>query len=215
MALIMSCGRITKGSVPICDELPEGGTRARLILINWDDVRFIFENNGVITSIELYPGKVAYEFLGFNADVKKSDDVVKLTTLKSRFRHATSFIIYENDQPQKTNIKGLVKGRFLAITESKGHEDNCIEVLGRDCGIAIVGGVIRDAYENGGMFTINLSTPDNGVEFERKLPQTLSATYEEGLVIIEGLLNNFDDWILETGFWDDLGFWRDGSLWID
>ena len=24
-----------------------------------------------------------------------------------------------------------------------------------------------------------------------------------------------DDWILRTGFWDDVGFWRDDKLWID
>jgi hypothetical protein len=211
----MSCGRIDKGSSPDCDNLPEGGTRARLILINWDDVRFVFESNGVITSIELYPGKVAYEFLGFRDDVGKSDDVVSLANLKNRFRHSTSFVIYENDQPQKTNIKNITKGRFLAITETLGHEDSCIEVLGKECGLAIVGGVIRNAHENSGMFTINLSTPDNGVEFERKLPQNLGTTYEDGLTIIDGLLNNFDDWILKTGFWDDTGFWRDSKIWID
>jgi hypothetical protein len=109
----------------------------------------------------------------------------------------------------------LVRGRFLAITESKGKEENSIEVLGKECGLAIVGGLIRDAQENGGMFTINLATPDNGVEFERKLPQNLGATYEDGLIIIEGLLGNLEDWILRTGFWDDSGSWRDGALWID
>jgi hypothetical protein len=185
----MSCGRITIGSQPNCNDLPEGGTRARLILINWDDIRFIFESGGTITSIELYDGKVGYEFLGFRSDVKKSDDVVSLSNLKNRFRHSTSFIIYENDQPQKTNIKNITKGRFLAITESLGQEENCIEVLGKECGLAIVGGVIRNAHENCGMFVINLSTPDNGVEFERKLPQNLGATYEEGLIIIDDLLS--------------------------
>lgn len=185
----MSCGRITRGSVPICDELPEAGTRARLVLINWDDIRFIFESNGIITSIELYPEKQAYEFFGFRADVKKSEDVVKPQTLKSRFRHATSFIIYENDQRQKTNIKCLVRGRFLAITENKGKDENSLEVLGKECGLAIVGGLIRDAHENGGMFLINLATPDNGVEMERKLPQNLGVTYEEGLAIIAGMIN--------------------------
>jgi hypothetical protein len=185
----MSCGRINIGSAADCDNLPEGGTRARIVLVNWDDVLFIYEFGGVITSIELYPGKVGYEFFGFRNDVKKSDDVVKTGNLKSRFVHAAGFVIYENDQPQKNNIKNIATGRFLTIVEGRGQDDNSIEVLGKECGLAIVGGVIRDAHENGGMFLLNLRTPENGVEFERKLPQNLGTTYEDGLSIIDGLLS--------------------------
>jgi len=82
-------------------------------------------------------------------------------------------------------------------------------------GLEIVGGTIRDAYSSSGLFTIDLSTPKNRVEFENKLPQNLGFTYEEGQLIIDSLLNPVDDWILRTGFWDDTGFWRDYKFWID
>lgn len=210
----MSCGRIDRGSEPDCDNLPEGGTRARLILMNYRDVESIDETNGVITAINLTPGAQAYEFLGFRTDVKKSDDVVK-TVLKSRFKHNVGFVVYELDQLQKNNIKALVRGRFIAIVENRGQDENSVEVVGKNVGLRIVGGTIRDAHENGGFFIINLATPENNAEFEKKLPQNLGYSYGEALAIIDGLLNPVDDWILRTGLWDDSGFWRDHKTWID
>lgn len=211
----MSCGSITRGSdVEDCNDLPEGGTEARLILFNWDDILLILESNGeggtsgnvwgpefddtfgpvvtvatgtgVITQIILYPGKKGYEFIGFRNDVKKSDEVVKHANLKNRFRHACSFVVYEVDQVQKNNLRDLVKGRFLAIVENKGKDENSLEVLGKTCGLSIVGGLIRDA--SSGVFIISLATPDNGIEFERKLPQNFGDSYATGLEMIGVLL---------------------------
>lgn len=179
-----------------CD-LPASGTRARLILINWDDVERYTELNGKITDIILYAGASGYEFLGFRNDVRKIDDVVKREQSNKRFKHSVGFVIYEVDQLQKNNIKDLVRGRFVAIVESKGKDDDSIEVLGKQCGLQIVGGQIRNAHENGAVFIINLTTPDNGVEFERKLPQTLGTSYTDGLEIIDDILEQaegvFDD----------------------
>lgn len=211
----MSCGTISRGSIPDCDNLPVGGTKARLILINWDDVLYILEGNdtlssgsvwgpefddtfgpivevgaglGVITSIVLKPGKQAYEFTGFRNDVKKSEETQKTTGNKKRFIHRCGFVIYEVDELQKLNIKDIAKGRFMAIVESKGEDPDSIELLGRDCGLQIVAGRIRDAYETQGVFVINLATPGNGVEYERKLPQTVGISYANGLEIIDGLM---------------------------
>lgn len=184
----MSCGRITIGSEPGCDDLPDAGTRARLILCNWSDVERIYTNDeGKIVNIILRIGKYGHEFLGFRSDVQKSDEVVRREQSKQRFTHAVSFVVYQQDQIQKTNLVNLVKGRFLAIVENKGKEVDSIEVLGRECGLQIVAGQIRNAYESGGMFTIGLATPDNGVEFEKKLPQTLGISYQNGLDIIDSL----------------------------
>lgn len=211
----MSCGSITKGSEPDCDNIPVGGTKARLILINWDDVLYILEGNdifgsgsvwddtfddtfgpvvvagaglGVITAIVLKPGRQAYEFIGFRNDVKKSEETQKTTGNKKRFIHRCGFVIYEVDQLQKLNIKDIAKGRFMAIVESKGEDPDSIELLGKDCGLQIVAGRIRDAYETQGVFVINLATPDNGVEYERKLPQTVGTSYANAVEIIDGLL---------------------------
>lgn len=186
----MSCKFINTGSEPDCADLPEAGTRARLILINYTDVvRMLVSDIGVILSVEMRPGTVGYEFLGFRNDVKKSDEVIKRDQSKNRFKHFVSFVVYDRGQPQKTNVVNMVKGRFIAIVENKGKDENSIELLGREVGLQIIDGTIRDAHESGGFFIINLSTPDNGVEFERKLPQNVGNTYDDGLAIIEDILN--------------------------
>lgn len=188
----MSCGRINTGSEPDCNEIPDAGTRARLVLMNYMDVeRVITSDDGVVISIEMKDGKQGYEFLGFRNDVKKSDDVVK-GKLKSNFRHNLSFVIYERDQIQKNNIKRITRGRFMAIIENKGKQADSIELLGKNVGLQIIGGLIRDAYSNGGMFVIELSTPQNNAEFEKKLPQTVGTSYENGLAIIESVLAGSD-----------------------
>lgn len=188
----MSCGRINTGSEPDCNDMLEAGTRARLVLMNYLDVeRVMTSDDGVVLSIEMKDGKQGYEFLGFRNDVKKSDDVVK-GKLKSNFRHNLSFIIYERDQLQKNNIKRITRGRFMAIIENKGKQADSVELLGKNVGLQIVGGLIRDAYSNGGMFVIELSTPQNNDEFEKKLPQTVGTSYENGLAIIESVLAGSD-----------------------
>ena len=208
----MSCGTITRGStIAECEELPPAGTRSRLILINFEDVVRIYTNDdqkivaitlrsqvsgGIELDAELDAefsdavifGAGGFEFTGFRNDVKKSEEVVKREKSKQRFTHSVGFVVYEVDQLQKTNLKRMARGRFLAIVESKGETEDSIEVLGRECGLQIVEGQIRNAHENGGVFIINLATPDNGVEFERKLPQTLGTSYENGLSIIDDLL---------------------------
>lgn len=195
----MSCGRITQGSVITeCDDLPQSGTRARLILLNYEDVRRIYTNDdGKIVEIELAPNTNGYEFTGLRNDVRKSEESQKTTQNKKRFAHRCGFVIYEVDQIQKLNIKDIARGRFIAIVESKGEDEDSIELLGRDCGLAIVGGQIRNAHETNGVFVINLSTPDNGIEFEKKLPQTIGTSYQNGIDIIEGLLTPSD------GIFDD------------
>jgi hypothetical protein len=185
----MEIGLITVGSAPDCDNLPPAGMSTRLILANYIDVQKIYSDDDQrIVSIEMVPGKFAYEFFGFRRDVEKSDEVVRREKSKQRIKHFLSFVIYDNSQQQKNNIRNVVTGRLIAIVENNGKNDNSLELLGRECGLSIVDGQIRNAYENGGVFTINIGTPDNGIEFERKLPQTLGISYEDGLGIIDDIL---------------------------
>lgn len=223
----MSCGTITRGSsVAECDELPPAGTRSRLILINYDDILIIYTNDdqkiisivlrsqsvgGIDLNAELNAsftslstgGAGAFEFIGFRNDVKKSEEVVKREKSKQRFIHSVSFVVYEVDQLQKTNIKNMARGRFLAIVESKGQGDDSIEVLGKECGLQIVDGQIRNAHENGGVFVLSLATPNNGVEFERKLPQTLGTSYGHGISIIDDLLEEEPEVPTGEGIFDE------------
>lgn len=220
----MSCGTLTRGSTAGCDLAP-AGTRARLILINHSDIVKIYTNDdGKIIRIVLQTGLsggiefdfeldalfgsdtlstlTAYEFTGFSNDVKKSEETEKTQQHKKRFRHNCSFVVYETDQLQKANLKALAKGRFLAIVESNGETEDSIEVLGRDVGLSILEGEVRNATT--GVFVLNLSTPDNGVEWERKLPQTLGVSYQNGLNIIDELLGgSSEEPVVGEGIFDE------------
>jgi len=191
----MSCGFITIGSTPDCDNLPLAGLSTRLILINFDDISAIYESEIGVVSIGMKEGKVGYEFFGFRNDVKKLEEVAQSDSSKNRFKHALNFVIYEADQTQKLNIERLSKGRFVAIVEKKGKEDDSFEMLGRQCGLEMMTGQIRTSEQ--AVFTINLSTPDNRVEFEPRLPQTVGETYSEGVDIIDEVIGGV---IPEGGF---------------
>lgn len=175
------CGSIDKGSSVDCDEIPVGGTRARLLVANIDDiVSYTETGDGTITAITLDSGKFFYEFMGFRNDVKHSQDVIKPDIGIPKFKHNVGWVVYENTQIQKNNVENLVRGRFVAIVENKGKDANSFELVGKDVGVEIVAGPIRNAHENGGFFVISLSTPDDQNETENKLPQTVLVTNYAG-----------------------------------
>jgi hypothetical protein len=194
----MSCGFIDIGSSADCDNLPVGGTRARLILFNYDDVSSFTETDGIVTSITLYVGRLGYEFLGFRDDVGKSEEVVKPEIGMPMFKHLIGFTIYEDEQAQKNNIEQLSRGRFIAIVENKGQDAQSFEIVGKNVGLEIVPGSIRNAHENGGFFVLSLATPEEDGEYETKLPQTFGTDYEETLEIIIGLITPGDGVFDET-----------------
>lgn len=174
----MACGTIDRGStIEECDDIPVGGTRARLLLANIDDIEGYTEDaNGIVTAIDLAVGAFIYVFTGFRNDVKKSEEVIKPDIGIPKFKHNTGFVVYENTQIQKNNVENIVRGRFVAIIENRGKDANSFEVVGKGVGVEIVAGPIRNAHENGGFFVISLSTPDDQGELENKLPQTLLVT---------------------------------------
>jgi hypothetical protein len=187
----MGCGNITVGSAADCENLPSGGTRARLILVNIDDLQTdpsAFVENGTykITDVNLLPGRSGYTFTGFRNDMKKSDEVVNPGIGLNQFNHQISWVIYERTQAQKNNIEKLARGRFVAFAENKGRDDDAIECLGKDVGLEIVVGAIRNSHENGGFFMINLKTPEG--EFESKLPQTVGTSYDNGQDILDNIV---------------------------
>jgi len=187
----MACGSITRGSViEECADIPPGGTRARLLLANLDEVESYTEDvNGQITAITMIDDATFYEFTGFRNDVKKSEEVIKPEIGIPKFKHNVGWVIYENTQIQKNNIENIVRGRFVAVVENKGKDENSFEVVGKDVGLEIVAGPIRNAHENGGFFVIALSTPDDQGELEGELPKTLIVTdYAATLAYLETLL---------------------------
>lgn len=189
----MACGLITMGSaIDVCDDIAPGGTRARVILFNIDEIESFTEDaDQNVTAITLTDGATGYEFTGFRNDAKKSEEVIKPDIGLPKFKHNAGFVVYENTQLQKNNIENIARGRFVAIVENKGKSVDSIEVIGKEVGLEIVAGVIRNAHENGGFFVISLSTPDDQGELEGKLPQTLlvaGSSYAANLAYLEALL---------------------------
>lgn len=180
----MSCGSITMGSTPDCDNLPLGGTRARVGVWNYDDVLSITEDqNGRVTGVTLAPGATGYVFTGFRNDVQKSEEVVNPGIGINQFRHLCRWVVYSREQEQKNNVERLSKGRFIVVVENRGKDDDAFEVLGLGVGVEIVAGAIRNAYENGGFFVLNFATPEG--EFESKLPQSLGTDYSDAVSLFE------------------------------
>lgn len=174
---------ISIGSEFNCDNPVQAGAVSVLRLFNFDDVvGYTMSSSGKILSITLAAGKTGYQFQGFRNDVKKAEEVIK-GNLLNRFIHRVSFVVYDMSENQKRNIKAMAKGRFVAITESNGKTADAFELLGKEAGLAMDEATIRDAYANGGLFVLNLSTPVD--ERERKLPQTVGTDYENALEIVE------------------------------
>lgn len=190
----MACGSITRGSEADCDDIPEGGTRARLLLANYDDVTDLPEDaDGNIIGIDLVDGAFLYEFLGFRNDVKKSEEVIKPDIGIPKFKHNAGFVIYERTQIQKNNVENIARGTFIAFIENKGKDADVFEVVGKGVGLKIVAGPIRNAHENGGFFVISLATADDEGDLENRLPQTLQIAgsgtiYQNNLSYLDALL---------------------------
>ena len=188
------CGAIDRGSSADCDNLPVGGTEARMIIMNTSDISgYDIDADGNITNITLKPGAFGYEFIGFRNDMKATQEALSVAVGPTRFKHGVGLNIYEMTQLQKNNIEKLARGNVVAIVENRGKDANAHEVFGKGVGLQIVPGVIRNAHENGGLYVLLLATPDGEGLTEPKLPQTLLVTgsgtaYEENLAFIETLL---------------------------
>lgn len=186
----MACDTIDLGSEADCDNLPTGGTRARIVVFNYDDIEGYTEDaNEQITAITLAAGATGYPFTGFRNDVKSSQDVIKPDTGIPKFKHTVGWVVYERTQIQKNNVEKLARGAFVCIVENKGKDSTSFEVVGKEVGVQIVAGPIRNAHENGGFFVMNLSTADDEGEMESKLPQTLLVNnYTTTLAYVDSLL---------------------------
>ena len=184
----MSCGYIDRGSNADCENLPPGGTRARFVVVNFEDITGWTEStaDGRITGFTQTSGTQGYEFTGFRNDMKKTDEVVNPGIGLNQLKHGCGWVIYERTQVQKNNIEKLVRGKFIVFAENKGKDADAFEVIGKDVGVEIVPGVIRNAHENGGFFVISMATAEG--EFESKLPQTLGTSYANAVTLIADLL---------------------------
>ena len=176
----MACDLIVLGSRPVCadDGTPlKSGTMPRLFLFNLTEVLSATESTttpNLLTAITMATNTVSYVFEGYKQDVKPTQEFVVPGNGGTMFKHAVNFIVYDITQLQKNNLQRMAKGRFVAIVENKGKNDESFEVYGLGSGMEIVPGVARDTNANGGGYIISLATPE--VESEPMLPQTLFTT---------------------------------------
>lgn len=187
----MACGNITVGSSADCNNLPTGGTRERLVLVNVSDLNSntAFTEDGTyrITDVNLIAGRSGYTITGFRNDIKYLTEVANPGIGLNMFLHGCGFVVYERTQAVKNElIEKVAKGRFVAFLENKGRDADALVCLGKDVGLEIVLGQIQNAHENGGFFMITLKTPEG--EFESKLPQTVGTSYSNGQDILDNII---------------------------
>lgn len=187
----MGCGNITVGSSADCDNLPSGGTRARLILVNIDDLNSTnaYTEDGLqrITDVNLIAGRSGYTITGFRNDIKFITEVASPGVGLNMFKHQCGFIVYERTQRVKNElVEKVAKGRVVAFIEQKGKDADALVCLGKDVGLEIVLGAIHNAHENGGFFMLTLKTPEG--EFESKLPQTVGSSYANGQDVLDNII---------------------------
>lgn len=174
------CGEITMGSSADCEDLPAGGTRAQVDLINFDDIESYTEVDGKITDIILKAGKFSYRFTGLSQSFKNSEDFSRSqTTGLGRLKHKITIIVYERAQEQKDNIKSMGNGRFVAVSYLRGEDADAIVLAGREVGLELQAGEIRNAHANDGFFVLNLATPEGDLENETAPMQSIFDTDQE------------------------------------
>jgi hypothetical protein len=185
----MGCGEITRGSAYDCDAPLYGGTRARLLLINKDDLSSYTTSTSTpnqITALTLVSGKVAYVFEGFKNSVLPSLEKVTAQSGQALWKHIVNFFVYENTQLWKNTLQKLGNGKFIAIIQNSAIDANSFEVLGIGQGLQLQDGAVNNKNENNGAYNLILASADN--QFEAKPPQTFydGSAYVSTLALLDG-----------------------------
>lgn len=187
---LFDCGIIETGSAADCENLPAGGTRARAIAFNYDEVLEITKDgDGKVTGITLVDGAVGHEFTGLAQSFKKSEDFSRSqNTGLGRYKHKHTLVIYERTQAQKNNIAKLGNGRFIVALFNRGDDADAVELAGEDVGVELQAGEIRNAHVNEGFFVLNMATPEGDTENETAPMRTVGTSYDNAVTLLEALL---------------------------
>lgn len=185
----MSCGDITIGSQYDCDAPLYGGVRARLGVINKNDiasVTYSATTPGLVTAITLKSGKVMHLFEGFKNSVLPSLEKVTAGSGQGVWKHITNFFIYENTQVQKNNIQKMGNGKYVTIYQNLNEDANAFEIQGVGNGLELQDGAVNNKNENNGAYNLILASAAG--QEEAKLPSTyLSTDFAGTLSAFEGL----------------------------
>lgn len=189
------CSDIEDGfEAPCPKDLPIGSLRARLGLVNTDDLDddapYTRDIDGNITAVHLKANKTMKLVTGFRVDFNKQDEVINLGSGPNQFKQVLKFMVYGRAQEQKNDITKLIRGRVIALTIFKGTDADAYELLGMKCGLQAVAGPLRDSSANGGYFMLNMATLDGEGDYEVELPPTVGATFAQGVAIFDALLSS-------------------------
>lgn len=185
----MSCGDITIGSQYDCDAPLYGGVRARLGVINKNDiasVTYSATTPGLVTAITLKSGKVMHLFEGFKNSVMPSLEKMTAGSGQGVWKHITNFFIYENTQVQKNNIQKMGNGKYVTIYQNLNEDANAFEIQGIGNGLELQDGAVNNKNENNGAYNLILASAAG--QEEAKLPATyLSTDFSGTLTAFESL----------------------------
>ncbi len=183
----MGCDQISIGAGYDCQTPLQGGAKAKLILLNLDDLGTVTASGtDIITGFTLLSNKAAYLFEGYRNSLVKSEELVIPDSSQALFRHKLEFAIFDISQAQKNNIQRMALGRFIAICENTQKGANSFEVFGLNSGLTLAPGVLRASNANNGAFKLTLQSAEG--EEEVKLPQTIFITdYTTSAALVTGL----------------------------
>lgn len=173
-----NCGLIAAGASYDCENPLQGGVSSKLRLLNLSEITGVTEDvttDNLLTDITIASGgKAAWAFEGYRNSMTPSHEAILPDTGQTLYKHQVNFFVFDIGQTVKNTIQQLALGRFVAIVENAGKNEDSFEILGLNGGLELVPGALRNANENNGAYNIILATPDN--EGEAKLPQTLFIT---------------------------------------
>lgn len=170
------CAEIGLGGSFVCPP-PSGGTRATIVLYDIDNIEGYTEVSGKITAIDVAAGKYGYKFSGGGSAFKNSEVVGRsATTGMATYKHSITFVLYERTQAVKDNLAAIANGRFVAVLFLNGLDADSIVLAGKNVGLELAPGTIRDAFVNDGLFVLNLKTPDGDTENEIAPMQSVYVT---------------------------------------
>lgn len=193
----MSCGRISDDILNDCALPIVGGTKARLILINAEDLNeasytYDMTNEEIIKTITMSssPAVRAYEFEGIKNSNEASISLVP-TPYSAYVNHQILFRIFKNVPEAKSQINQMIKGRFIAIVENNytGVDGNgSFELYGKIQGLEI-SELTRSSADSDtqGAYVITLSSPAD--QKEPSLPASIFDTsYAVTKAMVDSLL---------------------------
>lgn len=185
-----NCGTITRANTKVCDDLPQKGTRDRMIVFDQEKATFTYDTDGYITNIVLDSGIVAYQFDGSNNSIKPMAEMIE-GTLIDQFDHAVDFIGLDVSQEAKTAAEGMRSGQYVAICENynRGTDGKkAFEVYGASVGMEMT--VLKrdpNSADTEGALEFRLYTRTNK---EKSLQKTLfTSDYATTKALVDGLLS--------------------------